>query len=234
MGRGWVHGVRVVAAAKKGKVFTKIAKEIAVSAKLGGTDPESNARLRAALRDAQKNSVPKDTVDRAIKRGSGTTDDADLEEMTYEGYAPHGVAFIVECLTDNKNRTIQDLRAIVSRKNGNMGEPGAVMWMFDRLSSLVAAKEGSDLDIAEEAAINAGANEAEELDQGQWHFWADMSALDSVSKSLQEQGWEILKSELSYKPKTPVELSTDQEQEIQVFLEAVDDHDDVKRVYLGL
>lgn len=234
MGRGWVHGVRVVAAAKKGKVFTKIAKEITVAVKLGGGDPEGNPRLRAALRDAQKNSMPKDTVDRAIKRGLGSTNEADLEEMTYEGYAPHGVAFLIECLTDNRNRTVQDLRAIVSRKGGNFGEPGSVQWMFDRLASIVATKEGANMDVAEEAAINAGANEVEDLGEGQWHFWADMTELDSVAKSLQASGWELQKTELSYKPKTPIELSPEQETEVQVFLEAVDDHDDVKKVFLGL
>ncbi len=234
MGRGWVHGIRVASAAKKGKVFTKIAKEITVSVKLGGGEPESNARLRTALRDAQKNSMPKDTVDRAIKRGLGTSDEAALEEITYEGYAPHGVAFLVECLTDNRNRSIQDLRAIVVRKGGNMGEPGSVHWMFDRLASIVATKEKATLDVAEEAAINAGANEVEDLGEGHWHFWADMTEMDTVSKSLVSQGWIVEKSELSFKPKNPMELSPEQEAEVQVFLEAVDDHDDVKRVFLGL
>jgi YebC/PmpR family DNA-binding regulatory protein len=234
MGRGWVHGVRVASAAKKGKVFTKIAKEITVAVKLGGGDPEANPRLRTALRDGQKNSMPKDTVDRAIKRGLGTTDEAALEEITYEGYAPHGVAFLVECLTDNRNRSIQDLRAIVSRKGGNMGEPGSVLWMFDRLSSILATKAGATLDVAEEAAINAGANEVEDLGDGHWHFWADMTEMDSVSKSLLGEGWTVEKSELSFKPKNPLEITAEQEADVQVFLEAVDDHDDVKRVFLAL
>lgn len=234
MGRGWVHGVRLASGAKKGKVFTKIAKEITVAVKLGGGDPDSNSRLRTALRDAQKNSMPKDTVDRAIKRGLGTSDEADLEEMTYEGYAPHGVAFLVECLTDNRNRTVQDLRAIVVRKGGNLGEPGSVMWMFDKLASIVATKDKATLDSAEEAAINAGANEVEDLGDGQWHFWADMTEMDAVGKSLVAQGWELHKAELSYKPKNPMELSAEQETDVQAFLEGVDDHDDVKRVFLGL
>ncbi|HVJ66181.1 MAG TPA: YebC/PmpR family DNA-binding transcriptional regulator [Bdellovibrionota bacterium] len=234
MGRGWVHGVRVASAAKKGKAFTKIAKEITVAVKLGGGDAEGNPRLRTALREAQKNSMPKDTVDRAIKRGLGATDEAALEEIIYEGYAPHGVAFLVEVLTDNRNRSIQDLRAIVTRKSGNMGEPGSVLWMFDRLASVLATKAGATLDTAEEAAINAGANEVQDLGEGHWHFWADMTEMDAVSKSLVEQGWTVEKSELSYKPKTPMELSETQEADVQVFLDAVDDHDDVKRVFLAL
>jgi YebC/PmpR family DNA-binding regulatory protein len=234
MGRGWVHGVRVASAAKKGKAFTKIAKEITVAVKLGGGDAEGNPRLRTALREAQKNSMPKDTVDRAIKRGLGATDEAALEEIIYEGYAPHGVAFLVEVLTDNRNRSIQDLRAIVTRKSGNMGEPGSVLWMFDRLASVLATKAGATLDTAEEAAINAGANEVQDLGEGHWHFWADMTEMDNVAKSLAEQGWTVEKSELSYKPKTPMELGEAQEADVQVFLDAVDDHDDVKRVFLAL
>lgn len=234
MGRGWVHGVRVASAAKKGKAFTKIAKEITVAVKLGGPDPDSNPRLRSALRDGQKNSMPRDTVERAIKRGTGATNEADLEEMTYEGYAPHGVAFLVECLTDNRNRTVQDLRAIVTRKGGNLGEPGSVQWMFDRLASIVGSHADATIDTAEEAAINAGANEVEDMGDGHWHFWANMTEMDAVVKSLQTQGWEVAKSELAYKPKTPMELGEAQEADVKVFLEAVDDHDDVKQVFLAV
>ncbi len=232
MGRGWVHGVRVVAAAKKGKIFTKIAKEIAVAVKMGGASPDSNARLRSALRDGQKNSMPKDTVERAIKRGLGTSGEAQLEENIYEGYGPHGVAAIVETLSDNKNRTVQDLRSAFVRSGGSLGETNSVQWMFDRIGSVVA-KIDKKVDF-EEAAIMAGANEVEGLDEDQFHFICNPSDVEAVVKSLGEQGWEILKSELAYKAKTPQDLNPDQEKDVQEFLENLNDNDDVKRVHLSV
>lgn len=192
MGRGWVHGVRVVAAAKKGKLFTKIAKEISVSVRLGGESPDSNARLRSALIEARKNSMPKDTIDRAIKRGMGGGSEAELEEIQYEGYAPHGVAFIVETLTDNRNRTVQDLRAIVVRKNGNLGEQGSVLWMFDRVGSILAKKKAADLTQAEEAAIEAGAMDIQDIEESDlFHFITEATDLDAVQKKLTEAGWDL-------------------------------------------
>ena len=233
MGRGWVHGVRVLAAAKKGKAFTKIAKEIAVAVKMGGASPDSNARLRLALKDAQKNSMPKDTVERAIKRGLGGSGEAALEETTYEGYGPHGVAAIVETLSDNKNRTVQDLRNAFQRGGGSMGETNSVQWMFERIGSIIAKSETNKTDL-EEVAIMAGANEVESLDQGQVHFITNPTDVDTVQKALAEQGWEILKAEQGYKAKTPQDLTPEQETEVQEFLETLDDNDDVKRIHLSV
>ncbi|MBS1983385.1 MAG: YebC/PmpR family DNA-binding transcriptional regulator [Bdellovibrionales bacterium] len=239
MGRGWVNNVRVAAGAKKGKLFTKIAKEIAVAVKMGGANAEGNARLRSALRDAQKNSMPKDTVDRAIKRGLGASDEAALEEITYEGYGPHGVAVIVEALTDNRNRTVQDLRAAFVRGKGNLGETNSVLWMFDRIASIVAKAPAAGGD-PEEAAINAGANEVEEwhgeeATEGKlWHFIADMTELDAVQKALTAAGWEVTKGELSFRPKTPTEIDEAQEKDLQHFVELIDDSDDVKRFHLSV
>lgn len=233
MGRGWVHGVRLVAGAKKGKLFTKIAKEITVAVKMGGgANPEGNPRLKTALKDAQKNSMPKDTVERAIKRGLGATDEASLEEVTYEGYGPHGVALLVEALTDNRNRTVQDLRAIFVRGGGALGEAGSVQWMFDRVASIIA-KPSKPAD-AEEAAINAGANEVEDLGDGQWRFLADPPSLDVVQKSLVEQGWEVLTGEVAFKAKTPTTLTAEQEKDLEGFIENLHDNDDVKRFHLSL
>ena len=237
MGRGWVNNIRVASAAKKGKVFTKIAKEIAVSVKLGGAHPEGNARLRTALRDAQKNSVPKDTVDRAIKRGLGGGGEAALEEITYEGYGPHGIAVLVEALTDNRNRTVQDLRAAFVRGKGNLGEFGSVSWMFDRIASIVAKAPASKPD-PEEAAINAGANEVEGADgengEKLWHFIAEPNSLAEVEKALAAEGWEIVKGEISFKPKTPMTLTPEQEKDLDHFIELIDDSDDVKRFHLSV
>lgn len=232
MGRGWVHGVRLQAGAKKGKLFTKIAKEITVAVKMGGGNAEGNPRLKSALKDAQKNSMPKDTVDRAIKRGLGATDEAALEEVMYEGYGPHGVALLVESLTDNRNRTVQDLRAIFVRGGGNLGEAGSVQWMFDRVASILA-KNTTGVD-AEEAAIMAGANEVEDLGENEWRFIADPSALDEVQKALGEQGWEIHKGEVAFKAKNPTELTSEQEKDLENFIENLHDNDDVKRFHLSL
>ncbi len=233
MGRGWVNAVREAAGAKKGKLFTKLAKEIAVAVRIGGVNPDSNARLRTALKEAQKNSVPRDTVERAIKRGSGGGDEANLEEVTYEGYGPHGVAVLIDALTDNRNRTVQDLRAQFARGGGNFGEAGSVMWMFDRVGTVIAKPPKPDVD-AEEAAINAGANEVEDFGEGEWCFYTGTSEVESVATELGKLGWHVDKHELSFKPKTPATLSPDQEEDLKKFLELVNDNDDVKKVHLSV
>jgi YebC/PmpR family DNA-binding regulatory protein len=238
MGRGWVNAVREAAGQAKGKLFTKIAKEIAVAVRLGGASPDTNARLRSALKDAQKNSVPKDTVERAIKRGSGGSGEAQLDEMLYEGYGPHGVAVLLEALTDNKNRTVQDLRAMFVRKGGALGESGSVQWMFDRIASIKAKPKKPGLD-PEEAAINAGANEVEASEDDQTgeavsHFIASPSDLDIVVKALEEAGWDVVQSGLAYRPKTPVTLTEEQEKDLGVFVAALHDNEDVKKFHLSV
>ncbi len=233
MGRGWVNAIREVNAAKKGKVFTKIAREITVAVKFGGADAESNPRLRMALKDARENSMPKDTIERAIKRATGEGNEANFEEIIYEGYGPHGVAMLVETLTDNRNRTVQDLRALFVRGGGNLGEAGSVQWMFERVGSVIAtpAKPGID---AEEAAIMAGANEVEALEEGQFLFTSDPADVDAVQSALSEQGWKVLKYELSYKSKNPMELDSTQETELRALMDKLDDHDDVKKIHLSV
>lgn len=232
MGRGWINSIKELNAAKKGKVFTKIAREITVGVKLGGADPESNPRLRMALKDARENSMPKDTIDRAVKRATGEDSDAQYEENTYEGYGPHGVAMLVETLTDNKNRTVQDLRAMFARGGGNLGEPGSVLWMFERVGSVIASTEKAT--DAEEAAIEAGANEVESLDEGQYQFICDPADVDAVQHALSERGWKVLKYELSYKSKNPMDITQEQENDIKTLMEKLDDHDDVKKIHLSL
>lgn len=233
MGRGWANAIREVNAAKKGKVFTKIAREITVAVKLGGADPESNPRLRMALKDGRENSMPKDTIDRAVKRATGEGNEAAYEENIYEGYGPHGVAMLVETLTDNKNRTVQDLRAIFVRGGGNLGEPGSVFWMFDKVGSVIAKAEKAGAD-AEEAAINAGADEVLPLDEGQFQFYSSAADVDAVQHALTEQGWKVLKYEISYKSKTPSELTPEQETDLRTLMDKIDDHDDVKKIHLSV
>lgn len=217
-------------AQKKGRIFTKLAREIAVAAKLGGGDPESNPRLRMAMDAARKASCPKDTVERAIKKGTGQLDDgAHIEELTYEGYGPHGVGVIVECQTDNKHRTAPDLRNIFKKNDGAMGESGSVAWMFDRVSLIEAHREGSfDPD---EEAIEAGANEVEKEEDGSFTFYANPEDLDSVRTALAARHWTVTKAELAYKAKNITDITEEQHKEVAEFLNELDDHDDTSRVY---
>lgn len=233
MGRGWVHGIREASAAKKGKLFTKIAKEIAVAIRTGGSkDPNANSRLRLALKEAQKASMPKDTVERAIKRGSGESSEGQLEEVLYEAYGANGIPCLVETLTDNRQRTVQDLRAIFTRGGGALGAEGSVLWNFDRVGSVVA-KDPKKRD-AEEAAINAGADNVEALDDGMYQFICAIPDLEIVTEALTKDGWEISASELIYKAKTRSTVNAEQEILLQKLNENLDDHDDVKRVHFAL
>lgn len=233
MGRGWVHGIREASASKKGKLFTKIAKEIAVAVRTGGSkDPTGNARLRLALKDAQKASMPKDTVERAIKRGSGESLEGQLEEILYEAYGANGVPVLVEALTDNKQRTVQDLRAIFVRGGGALGAEGSVAWNFDRVGSIIA-KDPKKRD-AEEAAINAGADNVEALEEGAFQFICSIADLETVHEALVKDGWEVSASELIYKAKTTSTISPEQEVMLQKLNDSLEDHDDVKRVHFAL
>ena len=239
MGAQWKHAGRVDSAARRGLIFGKLAKEIAVAARLGDPHPESNARLRAAIEAAKKHSVPKDTIDRAIKKGAGLLDDqAQYEIVTYEGFTPHKVPVIVECLTDNKNRTASDVRVLF--RKGQLGAMGAVAWMFDRLGVIEAMHPTPNLDI-EGSAIEAGAQNVEQLEEEDKEegktgarFYTEVTDLDSVTKQLTEAGWIVSKSELSYIAKNSVELSAEARKEVEAFLGDIDDNDDVHRVYAAL
>ena len=233
MGKGWKKAGKLEAAQKKGAVFTKLAREIAVAAKLGGGDPNSNSRLKLAIAAAKEVSCPKDTIERAIKKGTGQLDDgAQIEEMVYEGYGPHGVGIIVECQTDNRNRTVSEIRNVFKANGGNMGESGAVSWMFERVA-LIQGKKANVGD-PEEDAIEAGANEVEKDDEGNYSFYASPEDLDSVRAALQSRGWEVTVAELSYKPKDPAQLSEEQKKEVYELLEALEDNDDSHRVHASL
>ncbi|HPI41874.1 MAG TPA: YebC/PmpR family DNA-binding transcriptional regulator, partial [Pseudobdellovibrionaceae bacterium] len=165
MGKGWKTAGKVANAQKKGQIFTKLAREIQVAARAGGPDPALNSRLRLAIDEAKYHSCPNETIDRAIKKGSGTLDDGKtIEELTYEGYGPHGVGVIVECQTDNKNRTASEVRNVFKSHEGNLGESGAVAWMFSRIGYIEGTKDGS-FD-PEEEAIEVGANEVEKVENG--------------------------------------------------------------------
>ncbi|MDX1953029.1 MAG: YebC/PmpR family DNA-binding transcriptional regulator [Verrucomicrobiota bacterium] len=239
MGAQWKQAGRVENALKRGQLIGKIVKEILVAAKMGDPDPDLNARLRAAVEAARKASVPRDTIERAIKKGSGQTDDQiHYETITYEGFAPAKVPVIVECLTDNKNRTASDIRVLF--KKGHLGAIGSVTWMFDRLGVVEAHHPDKKLDI-EAAAIEAGADNVEPVTSGdvpEGHvaarFICAPTNLDSVAKYLADQKWIITTSELSYLAKNFVELGETEKKEVTDFLNAIDEHDDVHRIYTAL
>ncbi|MCC1496145.1 YebC/PmpR family DNA-binding transcriptional regulator [Alcanivorax sp. 1008] len=230
MGAQWKVKGKTEAAAAKGRLFTKLAKEIMVAAR-SGADPEMNARLRMAVEQAKKASMPRDTLERAIKKGAGLLDDASQYELvTYEGFAPHQVPVIVECLTDNKNRTAQSIRVLF--RKGQLGTSGSVAWDFQYLGIIEASAttEGVDPD---EAAIEAGAQDLEVGDEGVT-FYTEPTDLDSVSRALPDLGFSVQSAKLGYLPKNPVPLEGEALAEVEAFLEAIDADDDVQNVYVGL
>jgi YebC/PmpR family DNA-binding regulatory protein len=227
VGKGWKSPIKAANAQKKGAIFTKLAREIQVAAKMGGSDPNMNARLRMAIDAAKKQQCPNDTIDRAIKKGAGLLDDGSVvEELMYEGYGPHGIGVLVECQTDNRNRTAPEIRTIFKTHEGNM--EGSVAWMFDHVSLIEGHKEGS-FD-PEEEAIEAGANEVEKSDDGHI-FYGDASALSDIQKALTGRGWKVTKAEMSYKPKNITDLTEAQMKDVVEFLNELDDHDDTHRVH---
>ncbi|HEY4241873.1 MAG TPA: YebC/PmpR family DNA-binding transcriptional regulator [Kofleriaceae bacterium] len=230
MGAQWKHAVRQAAGAAKGRIFTKLAKEIMVSAR-NGADPSMNARLRAAIEAAKKQSMPRDTLERAIKKGAGLLDETvTYETVTYEGFGPHRVPVIVECLTDNKNRTATSVR-ILFRK-GQLGNSGSVSWDFSHVGLVDATPaEGAD---PEEAAIEAGAQDFESDGEGGFRFYTEPTDLDAVAKALTARGWTVATMRLGWRAKNPVKLDEAARKEVEDFLSEVDADDDVQHLYVGL
>src|ERR1017187_2623923 len=236
MGAQWKQAGREANAQKKGQMVVKLVREIMVAAKLGGPDPELNPRLTAAVEKERKSSVYRDTIERAIKKGAGLTEEKVVFELvTYEGFAPHKVPVVVECLTDNRNRTAPEIRNLF--KAGSMGQPGSVAFFFNHLGVVEATHADANRD-AEADAIEAGAQEiepleAEEIPAGQKgaRFLTEPRDLDHVSKALKSAGWTITSSEIRYLAKNFTELSEAARKEVADFLNALDDHDDVHRVY---
>jgi YebC/PmpR family DNA-binding regulatory protein len=236
MGAQWKQAGREANAQKKGQMTAKLVREIMVAAKLGGADPDLNPRLAAAVEKAKKASVYRDTIERAIKKGSGQTDEKITYELvTYEGFGPHKVPVVVECLTDSRNRTAPEIRNIF--KVGSLGQPGSVAFFFNHLGVVEASHSDANRD-AEGDAIEAGAQEiepleAEETPAGQKgaRFLTAIKDLDQVSKALKSAGWNIIAAEIRYVAKSFTEVSGGARQEVTDFLNALDDHDDVHRVY---
>lgn len=234
MGAQWKAKHKDLAANAKGRLFGKLAKEIMIAAR-SGVDPASNARLRLVVEQARKVSMPKDTLERAIKKGAGLTGEAvHFDHVIYEGFAPHRVPVMVECLTDNVNRTAPQMRVLF--RKGQLGASGSVAWDFDHLGMIEAEalQAGADPELA---AIEAGAQDFERGEEGVTVFLTDPVDLDLVSRALPAQGFSVLSAKLGYKPKNPIDpasLSAEALEEVEAFLAAIDANDDVQNVFVGL
>jgi YebC/PmpR family DNA-binding regulatory protein len=227
MGAQWKHRIKQASALAKTRKLGKLSKEIILAAK-GGADPASNARLRVAVDAAKKASMPRDTLERAIKKGAGLLDEpASFELVTYEGFAPHQVPVMVECLTDNKNRTQQSIRTLFRR-----GQLGAVAWDFDHVGLIDATGDGD----AETAAIEAGAQDVgdDADDEGAMRFYTNPTDVDTVAKALTAAGWSVASLRLGWRPKHPVVLADDARADVEQFLTDLDADDDVQYIYAGL
>ena len=214
--------------AARSKLFSKLAKEITVAAKMGDPDPEKNPRLRLAVKEAKSQSVPKDVIDRAIKKSQGG-DAENYDEIRYEGYGPNGVAIIVEAMTDNRNRTASNVRSTFSKNGGNLGETGSVSFMFERKGEIVYPASAGDDEAVFEAAIEAGAEDVESSEDGHIVYCADTD-LNEVSSALEASLGESESTKLIWKPSTTTELGLEDMQKLMKLVDALEDDDDVQNV----
>lgn len=217
--------------AKRGKVFTKLIKEITVAARMGGSgDPETNPRLRTAIAAAKAENMPKDNIDRAIKKGTGELEGVSYEESVYEGYGPGGAAVLVESLTDNKNRAVADIRYIFSRHGGNLGENGCVAWMFSKKGYIVSEKSAADEDQLMEIAIDAGAEDVRE-DNGNFEIITEPEDFEAVKTALENGAIPYLVGEITMLPQSTANLEGKEAEKMVRLMEALDDCEDVQKVY---
>ena len=215
--------------AKRGKLFTKFIKEITVAARSGGGDPDGNARLRKAILDAKAGNMPNDTIDRAVRRGTGEEEGVHYEEITYEGYGPGGVALLIESMTDNRNRTVAEIRHIFSKNGGNLGESGSVGWMFDKKGYIVVGKSAKPEDELFEIAIDAGADDLRD-DEDNFEIITSPESFESVSTALKNAGIEPHVAEIEMVPQNYIKLEGSEARQMLKLMEALEDHDDVQKV----
>ncbi len=217
--------------AKRGKIFTKLIKEITVAARTGGSgDVDANARLRKAVTDAKGQNMPNDTIDRAIKRGTGELEGVNYDEITYEGYGPNGVAILVETMTDNRNRTVAELRHLFSKNGGNLGEAGSVAWMFDKKGYIVVDKVAKSEDELFEIAVGAGADDMQ--DEGDvFEIFTATENFEAVSDAIKAAGIEPQAAEISMIPQNYIKLEGSDAKTMMKLYDAIDDNDDVQKVY---
>lgn len=219
--------------AKRGKEFTKIIKEITVAARVGGGDPAGNPRLRELLDKAKSANMPKENAERAVKKGTGELPGTHYEPMTYEGYGPYGIAVMVETLTDNKNRTVSEMRRLFSSKGGNLGETGTVNWMFEHKGVVKAVCENMTEDDLLEKLIDYNIEDISK-DEGLFFITCDAKSLANVKHAVEGIGLKVENADLEWLPKTPAEVSEEQAEKAYDFLGTLDDHDDVQNVYTNL
>jgi YebC/PmpR family DNA-binding regulatory protein len=216
--------------AKRGKVFSKVIKEITIAARIGGGDPEGNPRLRAAILLAKNENMPKDNIDRAIKKGTGDLEGATYEEIIYEAYGPGGVAILTQVLTDNKNRTVADIRHIFTKNNGSMGETGCVAWMFEKKGYIVFDKSKIDEEALMEWGLEAGVEDIREQEE-EWEVITSLEDFEKTRAALETKKWIPQVAELTMIPKNTVTLEGKNAEQMLRLMEALEDNDDVQNVY---
>jgi YebC/PmpR family DNA-binding regulatory protein len=216
--------------AKRGKMFSKLIKEITIAARMGGGDADGNPRLRTAVNAARAANMPKENIDRAIKRGTGEIEGVTYEEVIYEGYGPGGVAVIMEALTDNRNRTVAEVRHIFDKYSGNLGESGCVSWMFDKKGIVVVSAEGLTEDDVMELALDAGAQDVK-TESHAFEITAEPTDFEAVRKAVEEKGWKVEFAEISMIPQNTVKLEGKKAEQMLKMMDALDDNDDAQKVF---
>ncbi len=216
--------------AARGKVFTKVIKEITIAARDGGGDPNGNPRLRLAIASAKACNMPQDNITRAIKKGTGELEGVNYEEITYEAYAPHGVAVMIECVTDNRNRTVAELRHLISKHNGNLGESGSVAWMFERKGVITLPKDNHSEDEVMEVILDAGADDLKTEDEF-FEVITSIENFETVRKTLEDKKYKIENAAIQQLAKNMIELDEKASADVMKFLEVLEEHDDVQNVY---
>ncbi len=216
--------------AKRGRMFTKVIKEITIAARIGGGDPEGNPRLRKAVSDAKELNMPADNIKRAIMKGTGELEGGQLEELTYEGYGPGGVAMLVEVVTDNRNRTVSEIRHVFSKNGGNMAESGAVSWMFSKKGYIAVEKSKADEETLMTLAIDAGADDFVS-DESNFEIYTAPDAFDAVLTALKAKGIEPMTAEVAMIPQNYIKVEGKAAHQVVKLMEALDEHDDVQKVH---
>ncbi len=217
---------------KRGKIFTRLARDIMVAARNGG-DPTANPALRMCIDKARAANMPKDNIERAIKKGTGELAGGVVEEVTYEAYGPHGIPILIQCLTDNRNRTLADIRKVFNRQGGNMAEAGAVSWMFDAKGYITIDRTDQDPDEVFMIAVDAGADDVE-ISDDVFEVYTEAGDLHTVNTALAEAGLNVSEAELSQFPKNEIELGKKETLQVMNIVETLEDLDDVQQVYSGL
>ena len=218
--------------ARRGKLFTRLGREITVAARSSG-DPNANPTLRMAIDRARQANMPKDNIERAIKKGTGELGGGDLEEVTYEAYGPHGIPILIQCLTDNRNRTLADVRRVLNRQNGNMAEAGAVSWMFETKGYISIERDDQDPDEVFMIAVDAGADDVV-ISEGEFEIYTSPDELHAVREALGKKGLKAEEAELSEVPKNEIELEPKETVQVMGLIEALEELEDVQQVYSGL